>query len=177
MKVTDTKKVPATGEYDKWVLKGDFNLVDGIPFDPVNQIVRVVFSQESILYDVLLDPDDPNNPIHFWPKVPGKPLWKFEIKDANGIGAEGWQKGQFKLRGSNKRRPLQQVKYKLKGKGDKAVPQVSFPVDLNGLGGTPPNNIRVRETIIVGSTCATRVVTCEQNTSGTSLKCFSVVSP
>jgi hypothetical protein len=177
MKVTDTKKVPETGVYDKWILKGDFNLVDGIPFDPENQIVRVVFSQEGILYDVLLDPDDPNNLIHFRAKAPGKPLWKFEIKDANGVGAEGWQKGQFKLRGSNKKRPLQQVKYNLKGKGEKVVPQASFPVDLNGLGGNPPNNIRVRETIIVGSTCATRVVTCEQNTKGTSLKCFSAVSP
>ncbi len=172
MKMSDTSRVAGT-DFDKWGIKGNFNLVDGVTFDPDSQVASLIFSQESVIFQATLQP---SSFIQGGPAF-DKPKWKFKDKEGDIVGAESWTNGKLSLKSSRAKVPFQQAKYNLKGRGDRVAPQVSFPVDPAGLGGSAPNNIRLRASIVVGTTCATRIVTCEQKGGGKVLKCASIFVP
>jgi hypothetical protein len=164
-----SSKVAGNDLFEKWLTAGDFNLADGVTFDPFTQDATVLFSQEVVVFEATLPPAS------FLPIAPSK--WKFKDKEGDIPGAETWTLGVMRLKDSTRKRPLAQLKFKLKGRGDKLMTPVSIPIDPNGLGGSAPLDIRIRQSIIVGTTCATRLVTCEQKSGGKLLKCFSAFQP
>jgi len=196
----DTRRVPGT-DFDRWRVRGEFSLPDGAVFDPDQQQVDLVFSQDQFLcvggtrngFPCAGSPDCPGggqcrSPLfqaslrpgdgdaHFIQLGPAqdRPVWRFRNKLGDNLGAESWKMGRLFVRNKNKRRPLNQIKFNLWGQGDKVVPQVSFPIDPAALGGPPP---RVRETLRVGDVCASQVMTCDVKGGGKRLRCFSLVGP
>jgi hypothetical protein len=67
----------------------------------------------------------------------------------------GWQKAKLILK-------LNKLKHVVKGQGPALAIDTAAP-------------IRIRHTLRIGDTCATGVVSCTPNGSGTSLKCSTIV--
>lgn len=159
--------------FEKWSTKGEFNLQNGVTFDPDTQRNFLILSQDSPIFQVRLDPGR---------YLQGGPLqdklkWQFKDKEGDIPDALTWQGGKHTIRGANSRRPLAQDKYSHKGKGDKLIPVVSMTVDPNALGGSAPANIRVRQTQVIGNICVTSVLTCEVKSGGKALKCATLFQP
>ncbi|MFQ5513350.1 MAG: hypothetical protein ACE5FG_02845 [Myxococcota bacterium] len=157
--------------FEKWQTKGQFDLFDGVTFDPDSQQTAIVFSQGDVIFSAVLSPGA------FTQDPPGKLRWKFKDREGDVPGAESWTIGKHIVKNSTRKRPLAQVRYTLRGRGDRLVPPLSIPVDPSGIGGSPPNGIRIRQSVLVGTTCATRVVTCERKSGGKQLRCLSLFGP
>jgi len=161
-KFIDTKKVTDPG-FDRWGIRGEFIIAEGIPFDPDSQTAKVIFSQDGIIYQATV-------PISTFEQKGSatRPMWKFSLagKDPDIPGAEGWRKGKFNVKGGRGLGPVNRLGYGLVGK----LQTWAFEIDPSFLGGPPA---RLRQTIRVGNLCATIVVTCEEKASGKMLKCSS----
>ena len=148
-KLTDSAQV-AGNDFDKWRSRGDFNLATGADIDPDTEVVRLILNQGTspAIYDVA-------PPIGSFIENSNRPVWQFLDPEADVPGALGWKKGRLSL-SANK------VRFTLTGK--------NFPIPVDT---TPP--VRIRQTLRIGNECATGVVECTPNMSGTSLKCSTVV--
>jgi len=138
--------------FNKWKSKGDFNLATGDEIDPVAEPVRLIFNQSTNppLYDATLPPGSfaiTGNPL--------RPKWKFLDREGDVIGALGWRKAKLRLQ-------FNKVKHVAGGQDE--------PLAIDT---TPP--IRIRHTLRIGDTCATGVLECTPNSTGTSLKCSTIV--
>jgi hypothetical protein len=140
---------PGTG-FDRWRSRGDFNLATGADIDPDTEDVRFILNQGTspAIYDVAPG-------IGSFIENANRPVWLFLDTDADAPGAIGWKKGKIVL-SNNKVKPA------LSGK--------NFPIPVDT---TPP--IRIRQTLRIGNECATGVLECTPNMTGTSLKCNTVV--
>jgi hypothetical protein len=148
-KFSDTPMTPGTG-FDRWRSRGDFNLATGADIDPDTEDVRFILNQGTspAIYDVA-------PAIGSFIENASRPVWLFLDTDADAPGAIGWKKGKIVL-SNNKVKPA------LSGK--------NFPIPVDT---TPP--IRIRQTLRIGNECATGVLECTPNMTGTSLKCNTVV--
>jgi cysteine-rich repeat protein len=149
-KFTDSAQVAGT-DFDKWRSRGDFNLATGADIDPDTEVVRFILNQGTspAIYDVA-------PPIGSFIENPNRPSWQFLDREADAPGAAGWKKGKLSLSGNK-------VRFTLTGK--------DFPIPVDD--STPP--VRIRQTLRVGNECATGVIECTPNMTGTSLKCSTVV--
>lgn len=180
--------------YSKWSTRGEFSLVPGVRFDPDTQAAELIFNQgeakcvggaaagerctqatdcpagrcSATLYRAALDPG--------WfaqaGRVGDRPRWTFADRSGTVHGAPAWTKGRFSQRLATIRRPLNEVKFVLQGRGDRLEPQLSLHLDPTAMGGPPT---RVRQTIVIGDLCTTQTLSCEPNFAGTTLQCYSRV--
>ena len=142
----------AVPDFNKWKTKGDFNLATGDEVDPVAEPVRLVLNQGTTppIYDVTLSPGS-----FTLSGNPARPKWKFLDREGDVAGALGWRKGKLRLQ-------LNKVKLVAAGQDE------PLGIDL-----TPP--IRIRHTLRIGNTCATGVLECLASSTGSTLKCSTVV--
>ncbi len=156
----DTPKVTAPG-YDQWKTKGDFTIFTSAAFDPDSQGVTLIFSQDQIIYEADVPPAT-----FVQSGSDKKPKWKFTLSKTapDIVGAEGWRKGKLKAISPGALGPLNRFKYSAQGAG--------VPMDIDPLFGEP-GVTRIRQTIRVGNTCATVLLSCFP--SGPSYRCFSQV--
>ncbi len=191
------RQVPADREpnnYSKWSSRGEFSLVPGIEFDPDTQSAEIIFNQGDTRCDAgprrgeacsgSVDCPDGRCTGTLYRAVlpPGtfaqaglkhdRPRWSFKDRNGTVAGAPGWTKGRFSQRLATIRRPLNQIRFMLQGRGDRLDPQWTLTLDPNALGGPPT---RVRQTIVIGDLCTTQSLVCEGNRAGTTLQCFSKV--
>jgi len=139
-------------DFNKWKSKGDFNLATGDTTDPVAESVHLVFNQGTNppMYDVTLPPGS-----FALSGNPARPKWKFLDREGDVAGALGWRKGKLRLQ-------FNKVKLVLAGQNE------PLAIDL-----TPP--VRIRHTIRIGDSCSTGVVECVPNSTGSALKCKTIV--
>ena len=161
-KFINTKKVADPG-FDRWKLRGEFNIFDGISLDPDSQQSTLTLSQEGIIYQATV-------PLGTFEQTGSgtRPRWKFSLgnKDPEIPGGEGWRKGKFNVKGGSALGPVNRIGFTLVGKHQ----DFAFEIDPGFLGGPP---VRLRQTIRVGNLCATIVVTCLEKASGRVLQCSS----
>ena len=178
--------------FSKWSSRGEFPLAPGLPFDPDTQRVDVIFSQDRFVCS-----DGPaagqvctsaadcgegrcSSALYRAALLPGafvqgglqadRPRWDFEDQLGRTIGAPAWTEARFTQRLATIHRRLNEVKYKIKGRGDRSEPQVSIQIDPFALTGPPT---RIRQTIVVGGLCTTQTLVCESNKTSTTLTCYS----
>jgi hypothetical protein len=163
-KFLDTAQVVDPG-FDKWKVKGEFQVSSGVLFDPDSQDSTIIFSQDAIIYEATVPAGT-----FVQSGSPVRPKWKFGLagQDPDIPGGEGWRRGKFNVKG-NANVLLNRVGYNLKGQG------VAIDIDPGFLPPAPPNTHRVRQTIRVNDFCATVVLTCAPKGSG--LKCTSQQLP
>jgi hypothetical protein len=138
--------------FEKWKAKGDFNLATSDDLDASAEAVRLVLNQGTgpALFDGTLPPGT------FVLSGAGTTRkWKFADKEGDVPTAVGWQKAKLILK-------LNKLKHVVKGQGPALAIDTADP-------------IRIRHTLRIGDTCATGVVSCIPNGSGTSLKCSTIV--
>lgn len=180
--------------YSKWSSRGEFSLVPGLRFDPDTQPAEIIFNQGESrcagggrageLCAAAADcPDGRCSGTLYRARLPAgafaqaglqrdRPRWAFADRNGTVAGAPGWTKGRISQRLATIRRPLNEVRFMLQGRGDRLEPQWTLTLDPRALGGPPT---RVRQTIVVGDLCTTASLTCEGNRAGTTLQCFSKV--
>jgi hypothetical protein len=180
--------------YSKWSTRGEFSLVPGVDFDPDTQHAEIIFNQGEARCDgggrdgeLCSDAGDCpdgrcSGTLYRATLPPGafaqagmqrdRPRWSFKDRNGRIAGAPGWTKGRFSQRLATIRRPLNEVRFMLQGRGDRLDPQRTLHLDPEALGGPPT---RVRQTIVVGNLCTTQSLVCEGNRAGTTLQCFSKV--
>lgn len=180
--------------FSKWSSRGEFSLVPGIEFDPDSQNVELVFSQGqpvcqggTAIGTLCADDGDcpesecdttlwrgklPPGAMKQAGKKQDRPRWSFKERHGKRPGALAWTDTRFAQRLATIRRPLNEVRFMLKGRGDRLDPQISLHVDPTAMGGPPT---RIRQTLIIGDLCTTQTLTCEPNRPGTTLRCFSRV--
>jgi len=191
------RQVPADAEpdnYSKWSTRGEFSLVPGILFRPDVQSAEIIFNQGESRCDagerageLCSGVDDCpagrcSGTLYRATLPPGsfvqaglrhdRPRWAFKDRNGTIAGAPAWTKGRFSQRLATIRRPLNEVRFMLQGRGDRLEPQLTLHLDPNALGGPPT---RVRQTIVIGDLCTTQSLVCEGNRAGTTLQCFSRV--
>lgn len=137
--------------FDRWRSRGDFNLATGADIDPDTETVRLILNQGTspAIFDVA-------PAIGSFIENPNKPSWLFLDPDADAPGAIGWKKGKLTLSGNK-------VRFAFSGKNF-AIPVV-----------TSPAPIRIRQTLRIGNECATGILECTPNGTGTALKCNTVL--
>ncbi len=189
------RQVPADSEpnnYSKWSTRGVLRLVPGIELDPDPQTAAIMFNQgeqrcdagdnagasctaaadcpagrcTGTLFRAILPPES----FVQAGRRHDRPRWSFKNRNGTVPGAPGWTKGRFSQRLATIRRPLNEVRFMLQGRGDRLDPQWTLHLDPTALGGPPT---RVRQTIVVGDLCTTQALVCEGNRAGTTLQCFS----
>src|SRR5262245_14597836 len=155
---TKSKKFLGVG-YDKWKLRGDFNMPDAVSIDPDTDTSTVFFSQDgpAPLFSATLGPGKFTQ----LGSPPLKTVWKFLDKEADIAGALGWRKGVFTLL-------FNKVKAAVDGK------VVGVPVSLTALNAPP---IRLRASLRVGDDCATTIITCVEKVPGVRIVCNSTPPP
>ncbi len=178
--------------YSKWSTRGEFSLVPGLRFDPDTQPAELIFNQgearcrggaaEGAACAVAADcPGGRCSATLYraelaagWFTQAGqaadRPRWTFADRAGTIDGAPAWTKGKFAQRLATIRRPLNEIKFVLQGRGDRLDPQLSLHLDPKAMGGPPT---RVRQTIVIGDLCTTQTLQCEPNFAGTTLQCYS----
>lgn len=138
--------------FNKWKSKGDVNLATGDAVDPAGEPVRLVLNQGTNppIYDATLAPGSftlSGNPL--------RPKWKFLDREGDVAGALGWRKGKLRLQ-------FNKVRHVVAGQDEPLAIDTSGPV-------------RIRHTLRIGDTCATGVLECNPSSTGSTLKCSTVV--
>lgn len=178
--------------FSQWISRGEFSLAPGVAFDPDTQQVELILSQEkfvcngggdhgtscqhaadcdsgectSSLYRGILNPGDfTQSGLEY-----DRPRWNYRPIGTQPPLARGWAEARLTQRLATIHRPLNAVKYKIVGRGEQALPQISIGIDPLALGGPPT---RIRQTIRVGGLCTTQTLVCEANKRATTLTCYS----
>jgi cysteine-rich repeat protein len=165
---TVIKDSPARdGVFDYWATRGDFDIPDGVDIDPDTEDVHFIFTGNDgfnfsrEMYHPLLEPG--NCPLSSCFKSKADRLgwerfWKYRLKrkDADTPGAPGWRNGR--IRHSAGLPSLH--KFSLLGRNT----TVLEPWLDSG-------TRRVRQTLIIGDVCITRLVDCEPNRTFSRFTC------
>jgi cysteine-rich repeat protein len=145
------------GLFDRWASRGSFDLPDGLSIDPSTETVHFLLNQNDgtnhsqELYHPILDPTNCGGEC-FTSRTDIKGIknaWRYRVAPSSTEiqEAQGWRKGFFRR---NRRAPSL-FRFKVGGKhATIAEPQLNT--------GTR----RVRQTMIVGEVCITRVVDCQR---------------
>ena len=153
--------------YDRWSSGGDFDLPDGIDIDPDSEIVHFILNQNDgtnqsrEIYHPILDPANCVGGRCYKSRVDTKGekvQWLFRLKRSlpDIVGATGWRQSRFRRSTGL----LSLITFKQKGRNANILkPQLNT--------GTR----RVRQTIVIGDVCVTRLLDCEPNNPFTRFKC------
>jgi hypothetical protein len=158
----NTPLIDSGDDFNKWLLRGEFAIQDNAGGDPDSQITEVILSQDEVIYRATLQPGN------FVQKgKPQRPRWLFRLpKPApDVVGAPGWRNGRFAASQAAPTGQVNRIRFRHKGNG------APIAVDEDFLS-TTPGFTRARETIRVGNTCYTAVMSCAYLNEET-LKCVS----
>jgi hypothetical protein len=152
----NTSKVDVENAFNQWLLKGEIAIPD-VGFDPATQISETILNQEQVIYRATLPP---GNFIKGGKATRPKWLFKLKRKTPDIVGAPGWRAGKFSSLPAGGTGQGNRIRYRFKGNGT--------PISV----ASGQNPTRMRETIRVGDTCYTAVLTCYEPNL-TTLRCYS----
>jgi hypothetical protein len=162
----DRKSVPAQRVDSYRTIGGQFIMFTSASFDPVSQQVDVVFNQDDLLYQATVPPAQasPCNYVQSGSLERPRYLFRLRKADPDCSGAEGLRRNSYMHALPGVLGPNSRVLYGLMGRG---TPWEVFDTNFLALDGHP----KVRQTIRVGDTCATTVLSCIVRMNGRVIRC------
>ncbi len=147
---------------------GQFIMFTSATFDPDSQQVDIIFNQDDLLYQATVPPSQPSPCAYTQAGTSQRPrfLFRLRMSDPDCSGAEGLRRSTFQHALPGLLGPNARVLFGLKGQGTAFE---EFDGNFLALDGHP----KVRQTIRVGDTCATSVLSCVERMGGKVYRCFS----
>ena len=163
----DRKSVPATAIDAYRTRGGQFIMFTSADFDPDSQQVDVIFNQDDVLYQATVPPAQAA-PCNYVQSGSARPRYLFRLRqtEPDCSGAEGLRRNNFQHALPGALGPNARVLFNLTGYG---TPWGAFDTNFLAVDGHP----KVRQTIRVGDTCATSVLSCLALKNNTVFRCAS----
>jgi hypothetical protein len=164
----DTNAVPAAILDSYRTRGGQFIMFTSADFDPDSQQVDVIFNQDTLLYQATVPPAQaaPCAYVQSGPAQRPRFLFRLKMSEPDCSGAEGLRRNSFQHALPGLLGPNARVLFALKGAGTAWQP---FDNNFLAIDGHP----KVRQTIRVGDTCATTVLSCVERMGGKVFRCSS----
>jgi hypothetical protein len=147
---------------------GQFIMFTSATFDPDSQQVDVIFNQDDVLYQATVPPGQPSpcNYVQSGTALRPRYLFRLRMTEPDCSGAEGLRRNRFGHAMPGALGPNARVRFNLSGSG---TAWEAFDTNFLAVDGNP----KMRQTIRVGDTCATTVLSCLVRRNGTLLRCAS----